>query len=154
AVGGRPLTLVADDFNRDGRPDLAVLDRDGGKITLLLGLGDGDFRRAARDPAALPGRPNVLAAADVDRDGNVDLLAVDSDARALFVLRGLGDGLFGGAARTFPLPGRVDALAVADFDADGRPDLALLDNPASVVRILRGLPGGGFVPGPVIPWAG
>ena len=40
----RPDALVRADFNHDGRPDLATLDRATGRVTVLLGLGDGRFR--------------------------------------------------------------------------------------------------------------
>jgi uncharacterized protein (TIGR03437 family) len=78
-----------------------------------------DFALSRRD-YLLPGY--LLASADVDGDGNPDLLMGDSSG--LVVLRGQGDGLFGESVRTsqdisFPWWGAV----VADFNRDGKADV-------------------------------
>jgi hypothetical protein len=45
AVTPAPSSLSLSDFNRDGRPDLAILDADGVTLRVLLNNGDGTFRR-------------------------------------------------------------------------------------------------------------
>ena len=128
-AGADPFLAVARDLNGDGRVDLAVdkrgnllycLDFCEGDLSLFFGNGDGTFRTQVRLSAG--GSPLVLVAADVDRDGKVDLLTANSsfDVSVLF---SHGDGTFADPAR-FGIMGFSRGLAAADFDGDGLVDLA------------------------------
>ena len=50
AAGGMPTSIVAADFNDDGRIDLAVADPILGEVDILLGNGDGTFESPTVDP--------------------------------------------------------------------------------------------------------
>ncbi len=81
----QPGSLVLDDINGDGRPDLAFLDV--GEIALHLGLGGPDFiptRHPVSGQAA-----NRLVAGDFDGDGVCDLMTLDTDGTRGEILRGL-----------------------------------------------------------------
>jgi hypothetical protein len=76
--------LVAADFNRDGKLDLA----EGNSAVLLLGCGDGTFQA----PITY-GVPGPLAAGDLNGDGKPDL-AVRRSAGAVSIRPGNGYGSF------------------------------------------------------------
>jgi len=71
-TGLDPVAIVAADFNHDGRPDLAVLNKGSNDISIFLGNGHGGFTErfvtgadgqpirlgAGNDPLALP--PPIL----------------------------------------------------------------------------------------------
>lgn len=114
-----PLTatqLITDTFTSSGFPD--VIAADGTQLTPLLGNGDGTF--TPQSPITLGGTVSSLASADMDLDGNPDLIT------NLGVLSGNGDGTFqdpvalpiaeGGS--TFS-----SNIIPVDLDGDGRPDL-------------------------------
>jgi len=44
-AGARPIGIVSTDFNRDGKPDVAVANYDSANISVLLGKGDELSRR-------------------------------------------------------------------------------------------------------------
>jgi hypothetical protein len=77
-VGLYATNLVADDFNQDGKTDLAVVnygdntDPATETLTLLLGKGDGTFAQAG-SPTQLGNSPSDLVAADFNGDGSTDL---------------------------------------------------------------------------------
>ena len=113
------LFLVAGDFNRDGKLDLAT----NGKI--LLGNGDGTFQSAISTAATM----TPAVAGDFNRDGKLDLYGSGC------VSLGNGDGTFQSPAcfsgdNSFP-----QAALVADINGDGKLDLMWLDflNQESVV---------------------
>jgi uncharacterized protein (TIGR03437 family) len=123
-------SVVADDFNHDGKLDLAISDTGtgpNGNLAVYIGKGDGTF--AAPVLTAISGGPSrgpyALMAADFNHDGNVDLaltLSNGSGPGGLVILLGRADGTF-----QTPVYYAVDALTVraGDLDGDGVPDLIL-----------------------------
>jgi len=95
-------------------------DPQGGRASVLLGVGDGSFQSASNwSVGALPGS---LAVADFNGDGLADL-AVAHDS-GVAVLLGYGDGSFQ-PAQNFAAGTSPYAVAVGDLQGDGAPDLAV-----------------------------
>ncbi|MGL5094750.1 MAG: FG-GAP-like repeat-containing protein, partial [Planctomycetia bacterium] len=140
STGGEFL-LATGDRNGDGRPDLAVSTNGESKVWFLDNQPSGLFGGAVEIATPIPVRslvfgdkdndgddeillPGVstyqrLAAADIDDDGFVDLVAVESGALVLY----LNDGT-GGYSLGSQLGGtNIADVALADLDGNGRPDL-------------------------------
>jgi hypothetical protein len=93
SAGYTVLSVIAGDFNGDGRPDLAVVSQAtfhnaSCDLYIYLGNGDGTFQPPVLYTAG--GSPWSLAAADLNADGKLDLVAENGDAVA--ILLGNGDG--------------------------------------------------------------
>jgi len=158
----RSAVLV--DLNEDGILDVATAKGQWGVVSVLMGRGDGTFesemtyeiednvasqRKRGRIPSYL--HPQVISAADVDKDDHVDLL-VASQMRfgpsALTVL--IGDGT-GGVVREgeFLLSdGRSFSMAHADLDGDGHLDVVTAD--VVGLSVLMGNGDGTFKPNRVL----
>lgn len=113
-----PYSIVAGDFNRDGRLDLAVgllttSENTGAGIAVLPGNGDGTFQSGM----SYPYNATQLLTADLNGDGIPDLVPAGNNTDA--ILLGNGDGTFQPVA--FPL---LAPAAIADFNRDGKPDVA------------------------------
>ncbi len=114
-------TLAIGDFNNDGKADVAVFAADG-TVYLYLNKGNGalasggSFASGATDPAV------AAVAADVNRDGNTDLLFANSGE--LEVWFGNGKGGFTPGPFT---PVNGSGAVLGDFDGDGNVDVALKD---------------------------
>ncbi len=127
-------SLVTGDFDGDGTVDIAGLNDN---IAILL-RNPGDARFAVDRRYVLAPSSYLLASADLDLDGILDLLtgyAHYYDAYGAAVLRGRGDGSFDAipytpTERLYPF----DASAAGDFDEDGRTDLAISEEPGLVVE--------------------
>jgi hypothetical protein len=100
--------LVAEDFNGDGKIDLAVSSAAG--LAILLGNGDGTFQ-AASFPVVTS--LSAFATADLNNDGKADILANGT------VLLGNGNGTFTAISQP-----NVKAGVLADLNGDGILDLA------------------------------
>ncbi|MEO8197608.1 MAG: FG-GAP-like repeat-containing protein, partial [Thermoanaerobaculia bacterium] len=141
AVGTSPTLIVAEDFDRDGRTDLAVSNLNSGDISLLLATGDGTFAPKV-DYATGSASVYAVAAGDLNSDGAMDLVAANYNG-GIAVLLGNGDGTFRDRsdflAGTNPI-----SVAIADLDRDGRPDLAVADYGGNRVSTLAGNGDGTF----------
>jgi hypothetical protein len=142
-VGGEPNSIVAADFNGDGKLDLAVTNGADNNLTILLGNGDGTFSTVSSSPATGL-TPFGLAVGDFNGDGKLDLAVSNFDVDAVTILLGNGDGTFTPAPS--PAAPTASAVAVADFNGDGKLDLAVPSNFDGTVTILLGNGDGTFTP--------
>jgi hypothetical protein len=87
---------------------------------LRVHLNRGEGQLEALDP--IGGGLRGVALADVDRDGPLDIVAIDSDV--LNVLRGAGDGSFS-PGEQHSIGAKATALLAQDLDGDGFADFAV-----------------------------
>ena len=134
AYDGATTSVVAADFNHDGKIDLAVLA--GATLSVLLGNGDGTFQNYSSYPSAT-GAASSLLAADFTGQGNVDLAVLGGTGNDnVYVLAGDGKGGFGAPASYYPGIGPA-AFVAADFDQDGGMDLAVTNANSTVTVMLN-----------------
>ena len=138
-VGTAPVAVAVGDFNGDGIPDLAVANAgnpqigDNGNVSILLGNGDGTFQPTNNIAAGK--NPFAIEAADFNRDGEADLVLIDTSG--VGVLLGNGDGTF----RPVTYLATVSAplsLSVADFNADNALDLVVVSQSSLSVLLGNG----------------
>lgn len=84
-IGGDPASIVAADFNQDGKADLAAANYAGNSVMILYGNGDGTFTASALSPAT-GNAPYGMAAADFNGDGIADLAVANSGSKNVSVL--------------------------------------------------------------------
>ena len=143
-----PISAVTADFNHDGIADLAVIDQAPasscdyqyggvGSIAVLLGNGDGTFTKHSTlcFVDRLGETPQRLAVTgDLNRDGNVDLIAVSNYIEfgdSLDIYYGNGDGTFTVPVQTAvakalisaPFP-NIRGIALGDFYSNGQLNIA------------------------------
>jgi VCBS repeat protein len=145
-AGSNPRSLMAADFNHDGKLDLAVTDTASNSVSILLGNGDGTFQARVSYPTGTS--PEWLAAADFNGDGNLDLAVAnygpDYNSGSVSILLGNGDGTFQSQV-AYPAGINPFGVMVGDFNHDGKLDLAVVNNNGSFgVLILLGNGDGSF----------
>jgi hypothetical protein len=149
ANGAAVAGVTVGDVNGDGKLDLIVVNSSvtscGGEsgVGVLLGNGNGTFQAAVN--YCSENSSNFVAAADVNGDGKLDLLVVNSVnvnsctssscEGAVGVLLGNGNGTFQPVVSYSSGGANANSLAVADVNGDGKPDL-LVTNDGSVGVLL------------------
>jgi len=139
-VGNSPLAVAVGDFNDDGKPDLAVVNRSSRDASVLLGNGDGTLQKAAHYD--LGQTPSFVATGDFNGDQRLDLVVAEGANNIVSVLLGNGDGTFQPTV-SYNTGVEADYVASADFNGDDKPDL-LISSKTGSIGILLGNGDGTF----------
>ncbi|CAF1199869.1 unnamed protein product [Adineta ricciae] len=134
-------SLLTDDFNNDGRLDLAFASYRGFNIGVLFGNDDGSFGSLMTysDETETSDSSN-LAVGDFDNDNHLDLIIVNywGDDR-IRLLRGSANGTFIAQTGTNPsICEGTSFIAVGDFNNDGQLDLIVTDHYTGHMCVLFG----------------
>ena len=146
-VGRKPYrNLRTRDLDGDGRCDIVAPSYELGVVTVLIGDGRGGFR--AQPPIAAGPAPFVVAIADLNRDGELDLAInnysgqiTDASDDALTFLLGDGRGGFRLGPRIATGRGPFD-VAAGDIDGDGYADAATANHASADLTVSFGGPDG------------
>src|SRR5580704_8216018 len=154
-TGNAPTSIVAQAFNPNapGIIDLAVTNSTDNTLQIFLGNGKGTFTNGVTYDTGVT--PVFVASADVNLDGNLDLVVADSGAatttntvgNSVSVFLGNGDGTFilpGGARMDFAAGTTPTSFVIADFNDDGIPDLLVTASGDDAAALMIGASGGFF----------
>jgi FG-GAP-like repeat len=127
-----PHGIATGDFNNDGRLDLVTDSWGDNQVEVLFG----DSRMLFKTPGKFFKVGNMpyqrLRVADVNMDGNVDIVTTNLEGDNATILLGDGKGSFNESKGSpFPCGDSPFGLAIGDVNADGKPDLAIINSPAS-----------------------
>ena len=144
---GATGSVALGDLNGDGRADAVVADPTGGKVTALLGSGQGVL--APVTTVATGGtKPSAVALADLNSDGRLDAVVANDASTNVSVLLGDGAGGLTAAPKSpFSTEGLgASAIAVGNFNGDGKLDVAAVGFRSGDVSVMLGDGLGGLVP--------
>jgi hypothetical protein len=133
-----PSSIVAGDFNEDGKLDLVVATD---AASVLLGNGDGTFQPVLNYPAG--SNTATVAVGDFNGDGHLDLAVANNGSNNVSVLLGNGDGTFQ-SALDYQVGNQPLTVVAGDFNGDGILDLAVTNLGDNTVGVLLGNGNGTF----------
>ena len=151
---GAPVSIAAGDFDGDGRMDLVTANSSGNSIAVFLQPAGGfaSVTPVILGSGATTKNPSHVVAVDVDRDGDLDLVCVNTAGNNVAVFLNPGDGAFPaapsfvlGSAASTPSP---RAVAVGDLDGDGDPDIAVAVGGNSTIAVFFQAAPGSFPAAP------
>ncbi len=149
SVGTKPEFIAAADLNHDGYLDLVVSNNSSNNVSVLLNNGPADNAADAgtfqsSTPLVTGNAPGQVALADLDGDGNPDLIVADTADSNVDVILGNSNGTFQSQQHTFATGASPYAMAVADLNSDGKLDVVTGNATSNTISVLLGNGNGGF----------
>jgi FG-GAP-like repeat/PQQ-like domain len=135
-----PEAVVPVDVDGDGQADLAVPCRDSDAVVVLM------VDRSMSPPISTARTVSVgtnqapvgAISADIDGDGDLDLVVANSAGNSLSLLLNDGTGLFPASPPTVAVGKAPESIVAADFNRDGTLDLAV-NSPGETLPSLPGV---------------
>ncbi len=122
----RPQHVIAADLDGDNDLDLAVVSFNDSKIAWFQNNGAGVFGTERIISVGIQESPYSLQAGDLDRDGDLDIVAVSYFDNTIAWYENTGAGTFGGA-QNISSPVETPIFPnLADYDKDGDLDILVL----------------------------
>ncbi len=150
-----PASLLARDFNLDGKVDIAALNPGSSNVTILINNGNGEYPMSVR--IGTGELPQTYGVGDFNNDGRLDVI-VKNGSGALTLFTGGDNLMFTAGATSIGMQLNPDVFAVGDFNGDGNLDLAMSASPpigcagaGSEIVILVGNGQGAFTPADRLP---
>ncbi|MBI3520329.1 MAG: T9SS type A sorting domain-containing protein [Bacteroidetes bacterium] len=142
-TSANPSFATVADINNDSYSDIIVGYVNSSSARVLLNTGTvQEFE--LWNPANFGTVLTTIKSADINHDGNIDLVGVNGYTNTISVVLGSGNGNFG-SPTTYTLSGSPRDIAIADFNNDSYPDLAITQS-TNTLSIMLGTAGGSLLP--------
>jgi hypothetical protein len=148
ALGNTPDAIAVGDFNKDGKLDVVVSNfglNAAASISVLLGNGNGTFQPQTNLPLPPNAGPWDVAVADLNGDGNLDIVSSNNNESYLSIYLGNGNGTFQAPTKAF-VAFAPENIVIMDFNGDGIPDIAFMSFGEQDAGVLAGKGDGTFAP--------
>ncbi len=125
----RKYWIAVGDISGDGRPDVVVsIDSSDGNDTVSFFENAGNGALGKRMDFVVGSSPRNVTVADLDADGDLDVITLNQNSADLSVLKNEAGSLTGAESYSYVAPDskdsfRGDDLLAGDFDGDGATDL-------------------------------
>lgn len=137
-ANGSPAGIAVADVTGDGKPDLVTANGFGYNISVFAGTGTGSFQAPVSYALGPNAAPLDVTVADLNADGQPDLVVANAGSNTVALLMGRGGSGFlpgpyavGTSASFIPY-----GVAAGDVNGDGRPDVVTANSANSTVSVL------------------
>jgi len=139
-TNGATTGIVSQDFNGDGKEDIAVSELISSTVSILINeTNNNNILFAPYVSFPVGWEPTALVSADFDGDGKVDIVTSNQGSEDLTILRNASiDGVLGFQKSNGPELRRLPlSLIAADFNKDGKMDLAVANVWSDTISVFK-----------------
>jgi FG-GAP-like repeat len=143
-AGEAPFGVAVGDLNKDGNPDLAVVNYSGSAqdskndgLTVLFGDGRGGFKIMTGSPLTTGRAPTRVAIGDMTGDGIPDIVVSNFQSQNLTILPGNSQGNFGQASN-ISVGREPKGIALGDLNGDGKADIVVANSKDNDITLILG----------------
>jgi hypothetical protein len=148
-IRSAPISVVAGDFNNDGRLDLAITNSGMDNIGVLFGNGNGTFSSQSTYLTGTGSQPFSVAIGDFNNDNQLDIAIANYGNNHVGVLLGCANGTFFSQLNYFIGDGSQPySIAVGDFNNDSRLDIIVTSTFTDNVGVFLGYVSESFLSAP------
>jgi hypothetical protein len=141
--GSRPRSFVINDFNNDGRMDIAVAKSGSDNIGIFLGYGNITFASQLAFSTSPNSSPYSIAAGDFNKDTYLDIVVTNYKSNNVGVFLGYGNGSFANQT-THPTDHEPQFVAVDDLNNDTIIDIVVANYGSNSLGVFLGYGDGTF----------
>jgi Flp pilus assembly secretin CpaC len=140
-----PIAITVNDFNGDGKPDLAIVNETTKNVTVLEGNGDGTFTEFPNSPLAVGNTPVAIASGTLAGSTGPALAIANQADNTVTVYLGNGDGTFVASSQS-PLAtdSAPSGVAIADLAGTSTGGIAVTNSGVGTVTVFVDLGSGLF----------
>lgn len=133
-MGTYPRQVLAVDLNKDGKVDIVSANSGNANQAVMFRLGNGDGQFQTATAFTSGSSAYGVAVADFNKDGNLDLAAVNSGSNDISVRLATGAAQYGNAMN-YTSGADPRAIAAGDLNGDGAIDLATVSFGSSNLNV-------------------
>jgi hypothetical protein len=137
AVSTPPIALAAADLNGDGIADIAAADEAVNNLHSNVTVLESSSRGYVRTKYPYGDEPRLILAADINRDGKLDLVTENEFNGTVDIFINKGNGVFNPPIVLQDGAITAASVAVGDLNGDGKLDIVVTDGQSNVHVLLQ-----------------
>ncbi|QEK52484.1 T9SS type A sorting domain-containing protein [Pedobacter aquae] len=139
-AGTRPIAVAIDDFDGDGKSDLAILNRNSSNISVFLNASsNGNFNLNPKIDVTTGNIHEYFSIGDLDGDSRPDFIVPVLGSNTFSLLRNTSSSgmLSFSSSVSLSIGNNPHSVVIADLDGDHKPDLVTSHYLSNTISILR-----------------